>query len=383
MYINLWYVAAFSAEVTRQPLKVRMLTRDFVLFRDLNANVACLSNVCPHRGVSLAQGRCMDDGTLECPQHGWRFGVAGECRLIPSRPADAPIPVRARVDAYLTHEANGLVWVFLGDDVAAAPPIPPMPECDLPGWRTISHGETWNCNVHWAKFSNIDLTHVPIAHGQKFLGCFSPKEHITRPDEFSVASSVVTPFEQPRGSWQGVREVQRNIASTLSFCASGFMMKGHLEIGGEGSGIFVTFYEMSTPIDAQTTAMRYLFVRNFMAEPAHDASYLERNLKNLREDRALAETQLPRFGPDIPTERDLLLDPDDTVAAVYWQIMGSLRGRGWQIDGEALAVADRSARYCTIPSPVRRKQPGEWVHERIPTCPANTNERTSVSRPSI
>lgn len=367
MYINLWYVAAFSDEVTDQPVKVRMLSRDFVLFRDQQGKVACLSNVCPHRGVSLAQGKCYDDGSIECPQHGWRFGRDGRCTLIPSQEDPHETPAGAKTDCYPTEERHGLVWAFLGDQPEHAPPIPAMPELDQPGWRTINYGEVWDCNYHWAKFSNIDLTHVPIVHGTRFVGSFTPKEQIRCPDEYSIESKIVTPFQQPEGSWQKVREEEKKLESTLTFYVSGFTLKGHVEIGGQGSGIFITFYETTTPIDSDTTCMRYLFARNFMTEAEHDAETLKRNLKNVHEDRVLAEAQLPRRGPCPPTSRDLVIDPDDTLLKGYWAILERLRQRGWQVDLPGLEASDKGHRYHAIPSPARRIDPQHWVHDTVPT----------------
>ena len=115
MYINLWYVASFSSELKDEPVKVRMLNRDFVLFRDADGKAHCLSNVCPHRGVSLAQGKCLEDGTLQCPQHGWRFAGDGLCTSIPSQSDGFEMPPGARVDSYPTEERHGLIWALLGE----------------------------------------------------------------------------------------------------------------------------------------------------------------------------------------------------------------------------------------------------------------------------
>ena len=55
MFINFWYVAEESKNITEQPTGVRMLGQDFVLFRDSAGQVRCLSDVCAHRGGSLAR----------------------------------------------------------------------------------------------------------------------------------------------------------------------------------------------------------------------------------------------------------------------------------------------------------------------------------------
>ena len=86
MYTNVWYVAESSENISDTPVLVRMLGRDFVLFRDPDGRPVCLSNVCPHRGSSLARGKC-EAGTISCPFHGWQFNRDGNygCRLQASR----------------------------------------------------------------------------------------------------------------------------------------------------------------------------------------------------------------------------------------------------------------------------------------------------------
>ena len=69
MFINFWYAAAQSEEVQEKPVKVQMLGQDFVLFRNTEGAVKCLSNVCTHRGGSLADGIVKGD-CVECPYHG-------------------------------------------------------------------------------------------------------------------------------------------------------------------------------------------------------------------------------------------------------------------------------------------------------------------------
>ena len=127
MLINNWYVAATAAEVhDGRPVGVRMLGLDFVLYRDAGGRVACLSNVCCHRGGALCDGK-VADGALACPYHGWQFDAAGRCIAIPALGPEARIPKRARIDSYPTVEKYGWVWVFLGD----------LPESEREAWRRL------------------------------------------------------------------------------------------------------------------------------------------------------------------------------------------------------------------------------------------------------
>ena len=57
MIINQWYVADDVANITDKAKRVKLLGFDFVLFRDANGAISCLSDVCVHRGASRGAGR--------------------------------------------------------------------------------------------------------------------------------------------------------------------------------------------------------------------------------------------------------------------------------------------------------------------------------------
>ena len=112
-----WFAVGFADEL--QPGEV--LTRAFmggelVLFRT-EAGVAAASNPwCPHLGTHLGQGR-VEDGTLRCPLHGFRFGTDGAC--VATGQGTRP-PPRARLAMRPLREVNGLLLVW-HDPLGVAP----------------------------------------------------------------------------------------------------------------------------------------------------------------------------------------------------------------------------------------------------------------------
>jgi phenylpropionate dioxygenase-like ring-hydroxylating dioxygenase large terminal subunit len=378
VYINTWYVAARQTDLADQPRHVRMLGRDFVLYRTPDGQAVCLSGVCAHRGASLARGRCHDDGTLACPFHGWRFNAHGDCTRIPSNEAGAGLPGRARVDSYPVEERFGLIWVLLGDDPAAARPLFEMPEFDDPAYRCITHEETWAANVHWSKMVNLDHVHLPIVHGTGFGGenPVRPPDHQIEelPNGFRTQIQVQPP--QPKGEWQKVREQGRGVISKLTFYVPGFTLRGDVEIGGAGSGSRFVFYETSTPIDDQSTHMRWTFFRNFMTGPELDAEHLKRNLKNIGEDRVMAEGMQPRTPTGHPHARQMFVDREDRLMQAYWRVMQQQQSRGFEIDRERLRRCDEAGDYRVIASPARRQSPGAgFVYDTVPVLPGATVHR--------
>jgi phenylpropionate dioxygenase-like ring-hydroxylating dioxygenase large terminal subunit len=381
VYTNVWYVAGFSKDLTNAPVKVTMLGADLVLFRETDGTARCISNVCPHRGSSLAEGILYKDGTLACPFHGFHFNGHGTCTLIPSRrDHDAQVVAPGiRIDAYATVEKYGLIWVCLGDDPDAASPIFDMPEWDNTEFRFTSNEEIWNADYHTSKFTNLDYVHLPVVHGILFQGnenpIQAPEHHITATEHGFQSVMRVTPAPS-EGVWSELRDKDAKVESVLKFFIPGFTLRGQVEIGGIGSGEFNIFYEFTTPIDEHRTMMRHYFLRNYRMEADFDAEHTRRNLQNIHQDKALAEAQRPLIAPAGPNPNGIYTHDEDKLMLAYWGLMEGLRNKGWQIDQEQLVDPARAVRI--IPSPNRKVNPAGWVYATMPRIAAGKATVPSV-----
>jgi phenylpropionate dioxygenase-like ring-hydroxylating dioxygenase large terminal subunit len=369
---NVWYIAEWSENLTDQPVKVKILGRELVLFRDPAGVAHCLSNTCCHRGASLAQGRCQADGTISCPFHGWRYDAAGRCTMIPSA-ADptGDIPPAAKVDSYPVEERHGLVWVFLGDRPEEAHPLFEMPENTDPAWRKVTFTDTWKTNIHWMKMVDLDQVHLHIVHGIPLN-----EDNPSRPSAHSVEyiqngfRTHLVSYPPPRGgAWAKMRQERTAVNSYLTFYVPGFTLYGKIQIGMPGSGFENVFYSMSTPIDEENTKLYLVAFRNFMLEPEKDKDHLDRNLRNVYQDKAIAEGHQPKRAPDRPEWPAINVDREDLMMQAYWHYMRGLRERGWQIDRVALEAQERNGEVRVIPSPARRADPANWVYPSVPFVP--------------
>ncbi|MBL8548657.1 MAG: aromatic ring-hydroxylating dioxygenase subunit alpha [Hyphomonadaceae bacterium] len=171
MLRDLWYFAANSAELKRGGhFRREILGEPVMLARGADGIAFALRDVCPHRAVPLSAGKQQLTGgavTIECPYHGWRYGVDGVCKLIPSLAEGQSYEVeRIRVRRYPTHEAHGMVFVYMAAD-ARSEDVAPPPELDAPDAQpNMVVGRIFNADIDNSVVGLMDPAHVPYVHNQ-------------------------------------------------------------------------------------------------------------------------------------------------------------------------------------------------------------------------
>lgn len=354
MFINFWYAAARSETVTDQPVKVRMLGQDFVLFRDRDGVAACLADTCIHRGASLANGRLIE-GCVQCPYHGWRFDRDGRCTKIPSLGAGARVPARARVDAYPVVERYGLVFAFLGDlPEKERPPILEVPEWGREGWRTMVYQYDWAVHFQRSVENSLDAPHVDFVHD---FGGMNNTTFKLEPER-----SVV----EERDPWGAVHLID---TKTQHF-EHGHCGVSHtwtwLMFGKAANAARFLFYTFITPVDEHHVRRFLVHARNAQLDPQVDEQLRPANDQAEREDRLVIEALRPVESP-LDTQHEFLV-ADDAIMARYRERLRVWQARGWRIDSEEIARRKKYAAFA-IPSPARRES-GGWVLDPVPLLPA-------------
>lgn len=171
---DLWYFAATSKELARGAMFRREILGEPVLLgRDGEGRAFALRDICPHRAVPLSAGQLVTHNgveSVECPYHGWRFGTQdGVCKAIPSLVEGQPYePSRIRVRHFPTHEAGGIVLVFVSSD-ARAPAEPSPPPVfglgDFTDPKFVIH-RIFAATMDNAVVGLMDPAHVPYVHNQ-------------------------------------------------------------------------------------------------------------------------------------------------------------------------------------------------------------------------
>jgi phenylpropionate dioxygenase-like ring-hydroxylating dioxygenase large terminal subunit len=158
-----WQPVALLEELDpRRPIiPVKLLSEDFVLFRDPDGRYGLLDRDCPHRGADLAFGR-LEGGGLRCAFHGWLFDTSGRCLEMPAEPVDSTFCARIRQRAFPAFERNGIIFAYLG---AGEPPEFPQFDCFVaPDAYTFAFKGLIECNWLQALEVGIDPAHASFLH---------------------------------------------------------------------------------------------------------------------------------------------------------------------------------------------------------------------------
>ncbi len=150
----------------KNPLRVRALGENLVLFRDASGNHGLLADHCSHRGASLYYGRVENDG-LRCLYHGWLYDRNGVCIEMPAEPPAARFRASVKHPSYPCVEVGGLIFAYMGPP-ELQPPFPRYPPLFRnDGVRVVGKGNRiQKSNALLQTLDNVlDVWHREIAHG--------------------------------------------------------------------------------------------------------------------------------------------------------------------------------------------------------------------------
>jgi nitrite reductase/ring-hydroxylating ferredoxin subunit len=134
-----WWPVAHSDEVRQHPAAFRLGARELAVYRDLAGAVRAVEDRCPHRRLPLSMGRLTEDGSIQCPYHGWSFdGATGRCTAIPNLSADERIPNGIKVAAFSAAE-NVAEMLGYGLRTSKLAPAVGAPADDVPDAATTMY----------------------------------------------------------------------------------------------------------------------------------------------------------------------------------------------------------------------------------------------------
>tara|TARA_Y100000590_G_scaffold468253_1_gene650357 strand:- start:542 stop:1912 length:1371 start_codon:yes stop_codon:yes gene_type:complete len=161
-----WHPVALTSEIGEQPLPVKILGENLVLFKTIKNEIGLVNRHCPHRNASLVFGKCESKG-IRCCYHGWLFATDGEILETPGEAIDSTSAVnirkRLRLGAYPVIEFNGIVFTYMGppDEM---PEFPLYDSFSIPGITTRPYRVDYNCNWLQVLDAIMDPIHTSFLH---------------------------------------------------------------------------------------------------------------------------------------------------------------------------------------------------------------------------
>ncbi len=167
---DIWYFAGLSGDIKPKKMtRIEIAGEPINLGRQADGALFAMRDICPHRAAPLSAG-CIKDGTVECPYHGWRFGIDdGACKEIPALTSDQEMQTeKIKLRTYPVRENGQLIWIYVAKDkrFSGDPSINP-PEFPFATRKpTIDDHLTLNCHVDHAVIGLMDPAHGPYVHRQ-------------------------------------------------------------------------------------------------------------------------------------------------------------------------------------------------------------------------
>jgi phenylpropionate dioxygenase-like ring-hydroxylating dioxygenase large terminal subunit len=266
MPTDCWYAPAASSEVDRDLLPVRAAGLPVVLYRTGAGDVVALEDRCAHRAYPLSSGALIGDA-VQCGLCGFVYGTDGRCVSVPSQPN---VPYGAAVASYPTREADGLVWVWLGEPGRSAlHRIPDLPWLADAGWSTVSGEEDVLASFLLLHENFADVTQVPFIAPEiapAVLGATPPPLDVVV-SETSVSLHRDFP-PAPLPAWQA--EIVGSPLDTpyrteqSGFFPSPAVWVDHWDAQAEdGTWVRLRFTHLVTPIDESSSRLLWAVSRDF------------------------------------------------------------------------------------------------------------------------
>lgn len=159
---NQWYVAAWDAELDRDPLARTICGEPVMLYRRLDRSVVAMRDACPHRLLPLSMG-IKEGDNIRCRYHGLLIDSEGKAAEMPLK--NDPVNRNVCVQTYPLVERHRFIWIWIGEAEKADPAlIPDFWPCSMQGWTFDGGYYPIKCDYRLAIDNLMDLTHETYVH---------------------------------------------------------------------------------------------------------------------------------------------------------------------------------------------------------------------------
>ena len=244
-----WHPVFLSKDLGEQPVAIKILDEELVIFRNRSGNLGLVHKHCPHRQASLEFGMCTESG-IQCCYHGWHFATDGSILDVPGQPEKAAdmIKQRVRLGAYPAYEYKGLIFAYMGP-IESIPKFPVYDSFDFENMEMVPYKAPFGCNWLQVLDAIVDPIHTAFLHSNVSRVQFSEGfGEVGQMDFFERDSWILGCNSRRVGDnvWLRINEV---ILPNFTQAGSAFTADGTKEIFYGRS----SFTRWVVPIDDETT----------------------------------------------------------------------------------------------------------------------------------
>jgi phenylpropionate dioxygenase-like ring-hydroxylating dioxygenase large terminal subunit len=200
MIENYWYPIVEATKIPdSEPVGLRRLGEQLVLWRDADHIVRCAIDKCTHRAARLSLGK-LRDGCLQCPYHGFQFNHDGACVMIPANGIGKAIPKGFDLQTRSVREEHGLIWLWFGQAVPA-PKVPWFTNAPEDDTRSVTISRTFDISYYRVLENLLDFHHVAFVHPWSIPGAGTKVEDISIQKEGDEMSFTATLRNEGKRRW--------------------------------------------------------------------------------------------------------------------------------------------------------------------------------------
>ena len=312
LVLDIWYFAGLVTDIPKgQMIRREIAGEPICVGRQETGGFFALRDICPHRAAPFSKG-CIKDGRVECPYHGWQFGIEdGACKEIPALTKDQSLETeKIKVRTYPLRQEGQLLWVYIAADkrFSGAPDIDP-PAFPFANRRAVMDDSlTLNCHVDHAVIGLMDPAHGPFVHRQwwwRSEKSMHDKAKAFEPRERGFAMAA----HKPSSNSFAYKLLGGKPITEITFELPGIRTE-NIQVGEKTLLSFTAV----TPIDETRTQIRQIFFTDMLIPKllAPILSIFAR--KFLRQDADMVDLQQMglKYDPAL-----LLIDDADTQAKWY------------------------------------------------------------------
>ena len=274
LFRRFWLPVALAEEIPGpncDPVRVRVLSEDLILFRDTEGRPGLVDAYCPHRGAPMFFGRNEEAG-LRCVYHGWKFDVSGACTDLPNAPEGETFKNKVTIAAYPSVEKAGMIWAYMGPK-DKQPPLPGFDWLDMPKSNTYVKKFRLECNYLQAMEGDYDASHATFLHSTLDQGQAN-NPAMSASGGRIVLSDKMARYVAIEDTLSGILMVSANRwpDGRVQYGAAPWMMPIFCTAGIAGPGVYSS--NMRIPID-DNALMFYRFRWSYEPLPAKEISSYE------------------------------------------------------------------------------------------------------------